>query len=512
MDPALDKVIHGDFPPTDLQSREIRPMLATSHAELVLQFVVQLDSTILAVSLILSELESQKSSRRKALVALRGALAPIRRIPPEILTDVFLLCRDNSMVSKTSSIADSREAPIVLGQVSSRWRSICHGTPLLWDNVRLISVLGMPKLPYIQTLLARSHDLPVFAQLVTPYGGMLRQCPVELAPEPALGVLMGLHSRLKTVTLEIPTANLLLPYNTHQLDDFPVLASLEIILADSDGEPDVASALKVFSKAPCLQRVSLLSHCIPRNSHSLVETLPWAQLTNLDLHMRITLRDARRILGLCQRLQTARISGCFWTADSVERTIQVPDLRTFYFDTDSLDADGAATFFEAFPFPSLRDLEISAGVFSSDILLNLHNRSQFELLVLREFRIPSNDLLELLCRLPTLRELTLRLCCMDTDFAKMFTVDHGSASHRLTLPRLQRLSVMDFSHLFEGTSAAAMAESLCLHRGRPTSAFPALESVFLSLQGPKFDSDVERRLAAACTTGMIFDECAGLRR
>ncbi|KAJ6481337.1 hypothetical protein C8R47DRAFT_595801 [Mycena vitilis] len=153
MDSALATVIHGDSPPTDPQLRAIRNMLAASQAE-----PVQLNATILAVSLILSELDFQKSSRRKTVDALLGALSPIRRIPPEILSVVFLLCRDNSLQSDAysiaDSIADSREAPIVLGQVSSRWRTICHGTPLLWDHAHFISGHGWPKL---SELIARSR-------------------------------------------------------------------------------------------------------------------------------------------------------------------------------------------------------------------------------------------------------------------------------------------------------------------------------------------------------------------
>ncbi|KAJ7670733.1 hypothetical protein DFH06DRAFT_141185 [Mycena polygramma] len=164
MDPTLATVIHGNSPPTDLQLRDIRSMLAASQAELV-----KLDATIFAVSLVLLELESQKSNRRKTVDALLGALSPIRRIPPEILSAVFLLCRNNSLQLDDYSIADPREAPIVLGQVSSGWRSICHGTPLLWDNISLVSVLAMPKLPYTQKLLDRSHNLPVAGCRAAPW-------------------------------------------------------------------------------------------------------------------------------------------------------------------------------------------------------------------------------------------------------------------------------------------------------------------------------------------------------
>ncbi|KAJ7670744.1 hypothetical protein DFH06DRAFT_1468507 [Mycena polygramma] len=454
MDPTLTTVIHGNSPPTDLQLRDIRSMLATNQAELV-----QLDATILAVSLILSELESQKFNLRKIVDTLLGALSPIRRIPPEILSAVFLLSRDNSLESDYYFIADPREAPIVLGQVSSGWRSICHGTPLLWDNISLVSVLAMPKLPYIQKLLDRSHNLPVSREV------------------------------------------------------FPILTSLDIILADPEGQPDVASALSAFSNAPCLKHVSLISHCIPRHSRSLVDSLPWAQLTELLLYMPVSLRDVRIILTLARRLQKARISDSTWSDDSVERTVELSDLQTFHFHLENDEFVAPTEFFGAFSFPSLRDLDIRADLWAPNILRNLLDRSQFKLehLALSDFLISSDELLEVLRRLPALQELTLVACGTDVDLPKMFTVDPTSASHRLALPHLRRLCMSEFADIFEGTSAADMAESLCLHRGQPTSAFPALQSVFLSLHGEKFHNDVERRLAAACSTGLIYDEQAGVR-
>ncbi|KAJ7670746.1 hypothetical protein DFH06DRAFT_141391 [Mycena polygramma] len=508
MDPAIVKLIGSNLPPTDLQLREMRCTLDSSRAELL-----DLEQTVLKVSLILSELECQRSIRRKAVEALLGALSPIRRIPTEILSTIFLRCRDNSLRSWTYCIADSREAPMVLGQVSSRWRSVCHGTPLLWDRVCLMSGYGqpMPGLPRIQRILALSRNSPVAVWLATRYGDSLKDRPVELAPEPAVGLFTGLHSRLKAITLDICTSNLLPPHNLHQDKVFPILTSLEITFADPDGELDITSALKVFSNAPCLQSVELISHCLPR--HSPVNTLPWAQLTDLRLHMVISLRDARAILAQCQKLQTARISDCTWSEDWAEGAVELPDLRSFNFHMVGDEDDGLIAFFESFSFPNLRELVISACGWSPLILPNLLHRSQFKLesLVLTDLHLAAHDLLEFLRRLPTLQDLTLSYCAIDDELFGYFTLDIDSVLSRLTLPHLRHLGLTEFTDMFAGISVASMAESLCLHSGRPTSAFPVLRSVMLSLHDQKFDADVERRLAAACSTGLIIDDQARMR-
>ncbi|KAJ7670764.1 hypothetical protein DFH06DRAFT_141771 [Mycena polygramma] len=495
MDAALTKVIHcGNYPPTDLQSQEIRRMLAAMNSE-----VSHLDTTILKLSLVLSELQCQRLTAHKAAMAVQGALSPIRRIPPEIVSHIFVLCRNNSMRSRYS-IANPRNAPIVLGQVSSRWRSICHGTPLLWDQFHLTAGSGI-HLPHAETLLARSTNFPLSVRVTRSHPASR----LALDPEPVLGLCLGLHARLKAITLDIRPSHLSPPHNLHQNTVFPILTSLQITFVDTDGGPDIASALSTFSKAPCLRTVSLKSNCPPQDSHSLTDTLPWSQLTELALQVLFSLRDAQIILSLCPRLQTARISDCIWSADSVERPVQLPELQVFSFRLR--DSRAPTAFFEAFSFPNLQDLVIDAYGWSPLILPELYDRSTFRLgrLVLRKCSMPSNDLLELLRRFPTLRELTLHLCWLDVEFSNIFTIDPGSTSHRLTLPHLQRLCVNDFADIFEGTSVADMAESLCLHRRKPASAFPALRSVVLSLQGRKFDRDVERRLAAACSTGLIVD-------
>ncbi|KAJ6549610.1 hypothetical protein DFH09DRAFT_880931, partial [Mycena vulgaris] len=60
----------------------------------------------------------------------RTVLSALRRFPPELMSEIF---PENSRASKSYSITDPREAPLVLGRVCSLWRTIMHHTPCLWD-------------------------------------------------------------------------------------------------------------------------------------------------------------------------------------------------------------------------------------------------------------------------------------------------------------------------------------------------------------------------------------------
>ncbi|KAJ7500056.1 hypothetical protein FB451DRAFT_1015405 [Mycena latifolia] len=135
MDSVLDEIIQTNQPPSDLQAREIQRMLDVSRAQFS-----SLEETILTVSLVLAELERQRDLQRQYVTAFKRALSPIRCLPAEILAEIFMLCRNTSLQSETYSIADPREAPMLLGHISSQWRTICHGTPLLWDHVHFTSL------------------------------------------------------------------------------------------------------------------------------------------------------------------------------------------------------------------------------------------------------------------------------------------------------------------------------------------------------------------------------------
>ncbi|KAJ8502419.1 hypothetical protein ONZ45_g11773 [Pleurotus djamor] len=63
-------------------------------------------------------------------------LAPIRRLPHEILSTIFTACVSNDMDVLCNPV-DQREPPRVLGRVCRLWRSIVDSTPAIWSRIRL---------------------------------------------------------------------------------------------------------------------------------------------------------------------------------------------------------------------------------------------------------------------------------------------------------------------------------------------------------------------------------------
>ncbi|KAJ6496094.1 hypothetical protein C8R45DRAFT_1211783 [Mycena sanguinolenta] len=81
----------------------------------------------------LSRLESRRSALEPYYLDCRSLLAPIHRLPSEILTDIFQLCR----LSKPQVSASNREPLLLVSQVCILWHTLVMGTPSLWDTISL---------------------------------------------------------------------------------------------------------------------------------------------------------------------------------------------------------------------------------------------------------------------------------------------------------------------------------------------------------------------------------------
>ncbi|KAJ7447286.1 hypothetical protein B0H11DRAFT_1696955, partial [Mycena galericulata] len=74
----------------------------------------------------------QRKASATALIRDR-VKSPVRRIPSEILAEIFKFCvKDSLLLGRDYSIDNPRVAPLVLSHVCSLWRAIAIKTPRLW--------------------------------------------------------------------------------------------------------------------------------------------------------------------------------------------------------------------------------------------------------------------------------------------------------------------------------------------------------------------------------------------
>ncbi|KAJ7474155.1 hypothetical protein FB451DRAFT_1367139 [Mycena latifolia] len=488
MDPILATLVQSNEPLSEQQALHVRQTLDENLSSLS-----GLKEEIPRVLLSLLKLEKERRIRSENAATLKGVLSPIRRIPSEILAEIFLLGR-----SGTFSSADPRSVPMLLGHVSSRWRQVSRSSPRLWDHLHISPNSGRryPPEDILRSMLASSCILPLHVHL-------RMSGPVSttgLVAEDVLDLLFQQHHRLKAVHLELTSINL--PPRTFNKRSLPILSSIRIM---ANEDVDIAYLLTSFNDAPQLRSVYLYAPDTPMDS--LMFTPEWSQLTRLVLCTRIGLHDARYILIQSEMIQECQLieviaSDDFAPSQNMHRLNHLQNL-TIFIEHDLLPG----TFFDAFSFPKLDSLNIMAHDWSPDILPNLYDRSNFSLtsLQLRYMDLRSEDLILFLRNLSELEILHLSHCGVDDALFRAFTYDPGNPLPPFALRRLGSLRIFGTSDNLNGAWVADMAESMLWHSGDQNDAFPTLETVDMYLEGPRFDDEAENRLKYACDFGPVKD-------
>jgi hypothetical protein len=96
-------------------------------------------SAIRRVSLLLTELEEQKSFLDEMVKNYKTALHPIKKLSNELLMVIFMFCRDGEEIDEEKAIQEDdpallrqQDAPWALSHVSQRWRQVALSFPPLW--------------------------------------------------------------------------------------------------------------------------------------------------------------------------------------------------------------------------------------------------------------------------------------------------------------------------------------------------------------------------------------------
>ncbi|KAJ6481671.1 hypothetical protein C8R45DRAFT_309358 [Mycena sanguinolenta] len=202
------------------------------------------------------------------LGAKRSLVAPIRRLPPELLQDVFLFAAlsDTYALSASSNVQKGTTlgkavGAIRLAHVCSYWRVIALDTGQLWATIllRLSHISGITQLNF-HIAHAKSTPLTIVCH--------------EWAEPRVLKKLARRSHRWRSLTLR-----------THSSSNFkedairvPLLQSLRL------DTYDLNTRSTIFRDAPALRRVTLTAESrFPSAFQPFTLILPWRQLTFLTL-------------------------------------------------------------------------------------------------------------------------------------------------------------------------------------------------------------------------------------
>ncbi|KAJ7595995.1 hypothetical protein C8J56DRAFT_923753 [Mycena floridula] len=187
-----------------------------------LQSLRELDDRIAAVRKDLELLEEERAAKDKDLQRYKSVIHPIRRIPTEILSEIFLTFI-NEEVGKfyLASSLDPRSMNWVFSLVSSYWRSVAVSLPQLWstgdeeegDLVDWPTLFQRP-LTRLEIQLQRSASRQLTVSFIN------SESIANVQPHPVLQMLLPTAPRWKA----------LLIYHTGSFGSYPCHEIVQIIL------------------------------------------------------------------------------------------------------------------------------------------------------------------------------------------------------------------------------------------------------------------------------------------
>lgn len=400
----------------DLDSRHI---LSAAQSDIVhdaisaaIRDVSQLDHEILRLEANLVEIHRKRDEKNKYIFAHKALVAPIRQLPPEIITGIFLLCLPGCPTISPR-----------LAAVCRRWRTIILSCPQVCADISLVvpSKHLDSQIAWAKTCLSHSGEYPLSINLRgnTPNDNM----------RSLMEVLVARSEQWHTMHLSMPAdmVNRLLgaANRLNHLENLSLGLGIETM--------DISA---IFATAPrlCSLRLFSLYGAIPQ--------FPWKQLQFLKIKGIISAKDGLELMMLTSNLQKCNI-----TIDQSStfnlRSITLPLLRSMSLRITG-DARGDSTdFLSAMHFPVIEDLHIDCDLSLTtviDALLSaISEGTLVKLTLISSGMITAANMVAILRATPTLQELSLKrnsASCISAEF-----LEHLDGRITYLVPGLQKLEV-----------------------------------------------------------------------
>nr|GAT47121.1 predicted protein [Mycena chlorophos] len=120
--------IDSYFVPDARETSDIRALLVNSAVELA-----TLDKQLKELESALVDLRARREALHRDIVAHESLLSPIRRLSPDILSEIFLACLPRTH----NPIIHPSHAPLLFGRVCRYWRELSRSTPMLWKKIHI---------------------------------------------------------------------------------------------------------------------------------------------------------------------------------------------------------------------------------------------------------------------------------------------------------------------------------------------------------------------------------------
>ncbi|KAJ7785680.1 hypothetical protein B0H16DRAFT_1681019 [Mycena metata] len=293
-----------NYCPLDKEVLEIERLLVEPLSRLK-----YIDDEIVALQKTIDELARERDSLSTYVGAHKALLSPLRRLPLDIIQEIFVAC----LPAHRNCVMSAVEAPILLGRICSSWRALSSSTPRLWARLHIVEPpRSLPaqiyeekyaqRLAITKAWLGRSGHCPLSISLDSSES---RTPGAPDAVNPFLEVVLSYVSRWQHfVVTTLSELDSLFNLTEH---DVPLLETLEIRPLSLAGTEQPSFGLLHGPKISCFALTVF-------NINPLALPLRWKNLTSLCLINRgrrvnaspLTSHETLKILSKCSRLRTCQ--------------------------------------------------------------------------------------------------------------------------------------------------------------------------------------------------------------
>ena len=228
--------------------------------QLAIPVVHQLDDDISHVQMLLDELRRKRKPLQKFIAEQNTILAPIRRLPAEILAGIFVLCMNYDISS-----FDPMQSPLLVSRVCRGWRQVALSTQNLWSSITVTDYRSSSKMAKLW--MSRAISAPLTIRLDSTYDSTYRYSSNVGEIESVIAVLVQYCDRWQHLDVSFyrtpPSCLSSIRHNLPSLESLRIRSSTAFV--------------NIFEVAPRLQTL-LLDDWMSR----IRLKIPWSQLTQLE--------------------------------------------------------------------------------------------------------------------------------------------------------------------------------------------------------------------------------------
>lgn len=303
----------------------------------------------------LAHLQRLQLRRKDILVDLNILTSPILNLPPEIICEIFIHC-----LPPPRTLPDPRDAPLLLGHVCRRWRSIAYSFTQLWSSVTVSDVLSAMLLPppraglldMLDAWLIHSGDNLLSVSIVP--DAQNPDIPLVLGRSPVFGTIRHTSHRWRELEIVRRLEDFQVLLNRDAPWNLPHLVKLTLLLANNGRHPSgfPPNLLSNLNDAPALREVHVMGFA-PLNL-----LIPWSQLTTVHAENLLPIECLQTLAAT-----TSLIDGTFsiWIEQFFHLPATAPIARPPRLTSLTLSGELCTGLLDHIELPSIKKFSLSIG-------------------------------------------------------------------------------------------------------------------------------------------------------